>query len=149
MRLHIKTAPQNAGHVQGTRPEMPEVTKMWAQLKKFSPFAFIAGYLALYYSGKGFDRILPDLTGITVEKLSTKTAQFMVIGGAVIGLYAVNHIKGIPTAIKTIGVVVLYFIIGYNLALAVDPPVVRYSAGSGGVAYVPPTRYNPYLNAGR
>lgn len=121
---------------------------MMASLRKFSPFALIAGYIMLYYSTKGLNRIVPDLTGITFDKLKSKTDQFIIIAGAAIAMYALKHIKGIPASIRTVANVVLYFVIGYNLALAVDPPVNGIYQPRGRVTYVPPTSYNPYNYGG-
>lgn len=93
---------------------------MWAQVKKFAPFAVLLGY-ALVYMNKGWDRILVDLKGITIEKLTAKWQNFLVAGLAGIGIYVVQKMK-LPQPIKMIILVVLYLLIGYNIALAIDPP---------------------------
>jgi hypothetical protein len=115
----------------------------FAALKRFSPIAMIVGYLALYYNGKGFDRILPDLTGITLEKLQSKSQQLIIVAVAAVGIYVLRRVGGIPPVIKTAITVILYFVAGYNLALAIDPPVTYYASGRR-VRYVAPVTLNPY-----
>lgn len=93
---------------------------MWAQVKKFAPFAAILGYIMVYTS-KGYDRILTDIQGITIQKLTAKWQNFLIAVIAAAGIYFLKHVK-LPAALKAIITLVLFFVIGYNMALAIDPP---------------------------
>ncbi len=116
---------------------------VWAQIKKFGPLAAIAGYLTLY-STKGFDRILTDLQTITPEKIMAKWQNIAIIVGAGVGLYFITKSK-LPAPIKAVAIVALWYVIGYNGAVVIDPPYVRRSTG---VQFVRPLG-NPYAAGGK
>jgi hypothetical protein len=111
---------------------------MWNQIKKYVPFLAIAGYLLLYLN-KGFDRVLIDLKGITIDKLMAKWQNIAVAIVAAVLIYVVTNLK-MPVAFKTIVLGALYLIIGYNIAVAIDPP-------APGARYVVPKAANPYAHA--
>jgi len=114
-----------------------------SSLNKYAPFAAIAGY-AMVYNTKGWDRIMTDLTSITVDKLQAKWQNIAIAGGAAIATYLIKGVR-LPPTLKTVIVVALWFVAGYNIAVAVDPPAITYT---GRVGYVPPTTYNKYALAG-
>jgi len=118
---------------------------MWAQAKKFAPFAVILGYF-LVYMNKGWDKILTDLKGITVEKLQAKWQNLLVAVAAGVALYIITRVK-MPAAFKALLMVFLYLLIGYNVASAIDPP---NGSGNynGGARFVTPRSRNPYLHGG-
>jgi zinc transporter ZupT len=116
---------------------------MWAQFKKFAPLGVILGYLFVYMN-KGWDRIVTDMSTITVAKLQAKWQQILmvVVAGAI--LYVVGKVK-MPAALKTFVLIFLYVFIGYNTALVIDP------VGCGGqyepactAGWVTPKARNPY-----
>jgi hypothetical protein len=112
---------------------------MMGQIKKYAPFAAIAGY-AVVYMNKGYDRILADIQAITPEKLMAKWQNFAVAAIAIIAVGFVQKAK-IPPMIKTVVIIGLYFVAGHQVATAIDPP---YNAGG----YVAPSA-NRYANGGR
>lgn len=87
---------------------------------------------------KGWDRILVDLKGMTVQKLTAKWQNFLIALLAAVGLFILQKVK-MPAAFKAIAMMVLYLVIGYQIATAIDPP---NGAGSGGVTYS--NERNPY-----
>lgn len=109
------------------------------QIKKYAPFAAIAGY-AVVYMNKGYDRILADIQAITPEKLMAKWQNFAVAAIAIIAVGFVQKAK-IPPMIKTVVIIGLYFVAGHQVATAIDPP---YNGGG----YVAPSA-NRYANGGR
>jgi uncharacterized membrane protein YbjE (DUF340 family) len=119
--------------------------QLWALLKKFGPFAILAGYLALYTTTKaaGVKQILPDLKGITLEKLKAKWQNFAIaaVCGVAIAIIQSPKVK-LPQAMKTVLLIALYFLIGWQLATAIDPPEGMRS--NAPVAFVPPAKANPY-----
>lgn len=109
---------------------------MWAQVKKFAPLAAIAGYLFVYMN-KGWDKVVTDLSSITVAKIQGKYQNIMIIVVAGIALYAVGRVK-MPAALKAMIIMIAYLAIGYNAALVIDPV-----NGYGG--RIPSNlSYNPY-----
>ena len=118
---------------------------MFAQIKKFAPVAAILGYLFVYSSsGKSWDRVITDLSTISVEKLKAKSQNILMIAAAGVGLYLLKKVK-LPAAIKTFIIVLLYLFIGYNAGLVIDP------VGCGGqyeaactAGWVTPKARNPY-----
>jgi hypothetical protein len=115
---------------------------LMAQLKKYSPFAVIIGYLAMYYTGsKGLAGILPDIESISLQRLQDHYQNLIIAGAAVVGIYLLKHIK-LPAMIKDIVTIVLWFIAGWQLATAIDPPAG--SMANGRVAFVKPSTLNPY-----
>jgi hypothetical protein len=115
-------------------------------IKHFAPFAAIIGYVAMYYTGsKGINQMLPDLQSISIDRLMQNYQNLVMAAAAGAGLYLIRHIR-LPTALKDLIVVVLWFIIGYQIAVAVDPAMpLTYS---GAVQYVPPAQFNPYALTG-
>lgn len=93
---------------------------MLAQVKKFLPFGVLLGY-ALVYMNKGWDRVLVDLKGITIEKLMARWQYLAVAAIAGAGIYFLKHLK-LPQPIKLLLLAVLWVLIGYNVAMAIDPP---------------------------
>lgn len=113
---------------------------MMAQIRKYAPFAAIAGY-ALVYMNKGYDRILTDIQAITPEKLMAKWQNFAVAAIAIVAIGFVQKAK-IPPMIKTLVIVGLYLVAGHQVATAIDPPY------NGNTGYVQPSA-NRYANGGR
>ena len=93
---------------------------MLAQLKKFLPFGVLLGY-ALVYMNKGWDRVLIDLKGITIDKLMARWQYLAVAAIAGAGIYFLKHMK-LPQPIKLLILAILWVLIGYNVAMAIDPP---------------------------
>jgi len=121
---------------------------MWAQFRKFAPLAAVAGYLFVYMN-KGWDKVVTDLSTITVAKLQAKWQQILmiVVAGAV--LYIIGKVK-MPAALKTFVLIFLYVFIGYNTGLVIDP------VGCGGqyepactAGWVTPKARNPYAPGAR
>lgn len=110
------------------------------ELRKFAPIAVIAGY-ATPYASKGWDRIIVDLQTISFEKLQAKWHNAAIAAGAYVGIYFLKKVK-MPAPMKVIAEIALYYVIGYNLAMIVDPPFPKGSQGA--VRYVAPRTYNPY-----
>lgn len=115
---------------------------MWAEIKKYAPFAAIGGYMMVYMN-KGYDRILIDLQAITPQRLMAKWQNFAVAAIAIIAVPMVQKAK-IPPVIKTILIVGLYLIAGHQIATAIDPPNGMSSGGNG---YRQPSSMNPYRGA--
>jgi hypothetical protein len=116
---------------------------MWTQFRKFAPLGAIVGYLFVYMN-KGWDKVITDLSTITVEKLQAKWQQILMILVAGAALYFVGRIK-MPPALKTFVLIFLYVFIGYNTGLVIDP------VGCGGAnepsctgGWVTPKARNPY-----
>lgn len=112
---------------------------MIGQIKKYAPFAAIAGY-AMVYMNKGYDRILTDIQAITPEKLMAKWQNFAVAAIAIVAVGFVQKTK-LPPMVKTIAIVGLYFIAGHQVATAIDPPY------NGNTGYVVPSA-NKYAGVG-
>jgi hypothetical protein len=112
---------------------------MLGQIKKYAPFAAIAGY-GVVYMNKGYDRILVDIQNITPEKLMAKWQNFAVAAIAIVAVGFVQKAK-IPPMVKTLVIIGLYFIAGHQVGTAIDPPY-----NGGGV--VAPSA-NRYANGGR
>lgn len=108
------------------------------QLRKFAPFAAIAGYV-MVYTNKGYDRIMVDIQAITPNKLIAKWQNFAVAAIALVAVEFVRKLK-LPALIKTLLIIALFFIAGQQIGTAIDPP---YN-GSG---YVAPSA-NRYANGG-
>lgn len=121
--------------------------QLWALLKKFGPFAILAGYLALYTTTKanGVAQILPDLKGITLEKLKSKWQNFAIAAlcGIAVSIIQSPKVK-LPGPLKTLILIALYFLIGWQLATAIDPPNGNGQAVGSRVAFVKPAKINPY-----
>jgi hypothetical protein len=116
---------------------------IFSSLRKFGPFAILAGYIGFYATtAKGIGSIVPDLKNISLARLQLKWQNFAIAIGAFIVIQLLPKLK-LPATIKTIVVVVLYAIIGYQLALAIDPPGTRYTN-----IEVPRT-YNQYFTKAR
>lgn len=115
---------------------------MWAQVKKFSPLAMLAAFV-LVYLPKGFGQFLVDIQSLTIDKLQAKWQNIAMAIGAGVVLMLVKRLKLGPemTAIVSL---VLYFVIGYNIAKVIDPPY--YGARAGNAQYVPPAQMNPYAH---
>lgn len=115
---------------------------MWGKIKKFSPLAVLVGF-ALVYSAKGWNRVLPDFTALTFEKITAKMHNIIVALVAGLILYFLGRMR-LPPALTTVVAMILYGVIGYNIALIVDPPNGnnRYN----GTGYVVPAKINPYGN---
>lgn len=113
-----------------------------SELRKFGPFAILIGYVAMYYTGaKGISAILPDIEGITLAKLQAKWQNFAIAGGAGVAIFLIQKMKFNAT-IKTIMTIVLYFVIGWQLATAIDPPGASgYGSNAG---FKAPRVSNPY-----
>lgn len=119
--------------------------QLWSQMRKYAPLAAILGYLFVYMN-KGFDRLIPDLKGITIDKLQAKSENLIIAAGAAVGIYILTKIK-MPAAFKAIVLLFLYVIIGYNVAYVIDPPMNK--VGTSQVAFVRPAALNPYKYGGR
>jgi hypothetical protein len=117
---------------------------MLSQLRKFAPFAAIAGY-ATPYATKGWDRIIVDLQTISVEKLQAKWHNAAIAVAAYVAIHFVKKMK-MPPAMKVVAEIALYYVIGYQVAMIVDPP---YPRGGTPTKYVVPKVYNPYNKQGR
>jgi predicted cobalt transporter CbtA len=117
-------------------------------LRKFGPFAILVGYVAMYSTGaKGLAAIIPDFQNITLAKLQAKWQNFAVAAIAGLAVTMLHKIK-LPAVIKTIITIVLYFVIGWQLATAIDPPGSVQSSQAT-AAYSQPVMYNPYSNSYR
>jgi len=119
--------------------------EIWSQIRKYAPFLMVVGYL-LVYLNKGFDRILPDLKGITIDKLQAKSENIIIAVAAGIAIYVLGKVK-MPAAFKALVLVFLYALIGYNVAYVIDPP--RTLMKNQEVAFVRPAKLNPYSYGGR
>ena len=115
---------------------------MWAKVGKFAPLLAVIGYI-IPYTSKGFDRILIDLQSITVDKLQAKWQNLAIVVGAGVALYLLKGLK-MPVAFKALATLALYGVIGYNLALTIDPPAPTSRAINPQVKFVQPSTYNPY-----
>jgi hypothetical protein len=115
---------------------------IWSTLNKFAPLALIAGY-AVPYSSKGWDRILTDLSTITIDKLQSKWMNLAIAAGCGGAIYMMRGLR-LPTPVKTLGTIALYFVLSYNVALAIDPPAPNRQGVTPQVTYVRPSTYNPY-----
>lgn len=93
---------------------------MWAQFRKYAPFAAIVGYL-LVYMNKGWDKIITDLSGMTVDKITAKWQEILMVAVAVAIIYVIGRLK-LPAPMKALIVGFAYLFIGYNLAKVIDPP---------------------------
>jgi hypothetical protein len=93
---------------------------MWNQFRKYSPFAAIVGYLFVYLN-KGWDKMLTDIESITLEKLYSRWQYIAVAIAAGAVLYVINRMK-LPVPLRTFLFLLLYFVIGYNIGKAIDPP---------------------------
>jgi hypothetical protein len=111
---------------------------MMKMVNRYSWLAVIAGY-AVVYMNKGFDRVLIDIQSITPEKLIEKWQNFAVAAVAVIAIGFVKKMK-LPTALKTLLIIALYFIAGHQIGTAIDPPY--YGGTSQGTMVM-----NPYRGA--
>lgn len=109
---------------------------MMTQIRKYAPFAALAGYIMVYTS-KGYDRILVDLKGITPDKLMAKWQNFLIAAIAYGAMMVIKKIK-MPAALKTVITVLLWGVIGYQVATAIDPP------NGGSINYVSNNARNPY-----
>jgi opacity protein-like surface antigen len=112
------------------------------ELRKFGPFAILIGYVTMYATGtKGVGAILPDIENITIAKLQAKWQNFAIAAGAGVAIYLIQKMKFNAT-IKTIATIALYFIVGWQIATAIDPPA---GMNSGTAArFNRPTTINPY-----
>lgn len=111
-------------------------------LRHFAPFAAIVGYVAMYWSGsKGVGQIIPDLENISISNLTANYQNLLIAAGAGVAIYMLKHVS-LPALLKDLLTLGLYALIGWQIALAIDPPA-GISHG-GRVAYVPPATYNPY-----
>jgi len=117
---------------------------MWAQVKKFAPLVALAGYLFVYMN-KGWDRVITDLSTITVAKLQAKYQQILMIVAAGVVMYFIGKVK-MPVALKSMVLIFLYLFMGYNAGLVIDP------VGCGGPSepvcstgtWITPKARNPY-----
>lgn len=143
MFVQRKAKAENAGDVQSTGKEVQTMNFSLGSLSKYFPLAAIGGY-ALVYNKKGWNMIMQDLTTINIDRIQSHWQNLAIAAGAVI---AVRLVKGIslPPVLKQLLTLAMWFIAGYNVALAIDPPAITYS---GNVQYIPPKAYNPYLLAG-
>jgi hypothetical protein len=126
---------------------MPGRYDIWNMIRKFGPFAVILGYVALYYTQKsnGLAQIIPDIQNLNLQRLSTKWQNFAIAIVAGIGLSVLHKLR-LPNAFKVLITIALYFLIGWEIASAIDPPTVTRSGAS--VKYVSPSQYNPYSLTG-
>lgn len=117
---------------------------MWAQVKKFAPVTAFIGYL-LVYMNKGWGKVLTDLQGITPEKLQAKWKNIVVaiVAGAVIFFIWKSKMS---VEVKALILVVLYFVLGYNLGTAIDPV---NGNGAGPAGYAGSMKYNRYALGGK
>lgn len=115
---------------------------MWAQVRKFAPLAAVVGYAAVYMN-KGWDKVLTDLKGITVDKITAKWQNIAIAVVAGVAIYMLGRVK-MPAAFKALVLLFLYIIIGYNVATVIDP--VNGSGYSRDIvsSYVRPAARNPY-----
>jgi hypothetical protein len=111
---------------------------MWAQVRKFSPIMILVAFV-LVYLPKGFGQLLTDIQNLTIDRLQAKWQNIAMAIGAGIVMVLLKKVN-MPPAIKAVIMLVLYFVIGYNVAKVIDPPGSGY--GSYG-RYVP---NNPYRN---
>ena len=118
-----------------------------AMVKKFMPLAAVVGYL-IPYSSKGFDRILVDLSSITIDKLQSKWQNIAIAAGCGIALHFMKSLR-LPANMQTLIGLGLWALIGYNLALTIDPPSPMTRSINQTVKYVSPRSYNPYALAGQ
>lgn len=112
-------------------------------LKHFAPFAAVIGYIGMYYTGsKGINQIIPDLENISLSNLMANYQNLVIAAVAGGVIYFIRRIS-LPAAMKDLITIAAWGLIGYEIALAIDPPApITYT---GRVQYVPPTTYNPYL----
>lgn len=111
-------------------------------IRKFAPFAAIAAYLYVYWSaGKTYTQIVTDIQNITISRLQEKSGNLIIAAAAAVALYMLRSVK-MPAVFKTIILFGCYILIGYNLALVIDPPgtgtATTRKTSSGGI------RANPY-----
>jgi len=143
MLVQRKAKAENAGDVQSTCKEVSQMNFSLGSLSKYFPLAAIGGY-AMVYNAKGWNMIMQDLTTISIDRIQSHWQQLAIAAGAAVAVYLLKGMR-LPPILKQIGTLALWFIAGYNLALAVDPPAITYK---GNVTYVPPKAYNPYLLTG-
>lgn len=116
---------------------------LMTQVRKFGPFAILIGYVLMYYTGsKGISAIATDLENITITKLQAKWQNFAIAAGAGVAIYLIARMKFNAT-IKTVVTIVLYFVIGWQLATAIDPPAGA-SGSNSAAKFSKPTSLNPY-----
>ena len=116
-------------------------------IRHYAPLAAVIGYIGMYYTGpKGIGQILPDLESISIDRITAHYQNLVIAAGAAVVIYLIKHVK-MPPVMKDLITVMAWALIGYQIALALDPPVpIRHT---GRVMYVPPNTYNPYaLTAG-
>jgi hypothetical protein len=111
---------------------------MWAQVKKFSPIMILVAFV-LVYLPKGFGQLLVDIQNLTIDRLQAKWQNIAMAIGAGIVMVLLKKVN-MPPAIKAVIMLVLYFVIGYNVAKVIDPP------GSGYGNYGQFVPNNPYRN---
>jgi hypothetical protein len=117
---------------------------MLSQIRKFAPLAAVAGY-ATPYATKGWDRIIVDLQTISVEKLQAKWHNAAIAVAAYVAIHFIKKMK-MPPAMKVLAEVALYYVMGYQVAMIVDPP---YPRGGVPTKYVAPRTINPYSSGRR
>jgi xanthosine utilization system XapX-like protein len=80
----------------------------------------LLGYIAVYRT-KGFNQAIIDIQNITLDKMMAKWQNFLIAGIVLGAIYMLKSVK-LPANLKLVLVVVGWFIIGYQIALAMDPP---------------------------
>jgi hypothetical protein len=117
---------------------------MIGKLTKYAPIAALLGYAAVY-SSKGWQNVTKDLQAFAADPIGKLQAKWQNIAIAVVAGIAIGFIKksGLPREIKVILLLIAYAIIGYEIALTIDPP---YGNGNG-YGMVSPSA-NRYANGG-
>lgn len=91
----------------------------------------------LVYLPKGIGQFLIDIQNLTVDKLQARWQNIAVAVGAAMVMVLLKKIN-MPPAVKAVVLLVLYFVIGYNLAKVIDPPLsqniqIRYGRNPHGI----------------
>lgn len=117
---------------------------MFGKIAKYAPIAVLLGYAAVYGS-KGWQYVTSDLQAFAsdpIGKIQAKWQNWAIVIALGIALAILKKVK-LPKEIKVILTILVWLFIGWQIALAIDPP--RYSSGGG--AMVAATR-NRYANGG-
>jgi len=112
---------------------------MFGKLSKYAPLAAIVGYAAVYGS-KGWQYVTSDLQAFATDpigKIQAKWQNFAIVIALAIGLGILKNVK-LPREIKVILTFLVWLLIGWQLALAIDPPrsgTASVSGRNAGIAY--------------
>jgi len=101
---------------------------MFRKIEKYAPVAAIVGYAAVY-AGKGWNYVLSDIQALTIDKLMAKWQNFAIVVALAVVLAFLKKV-GLPREIRIILTFLVYALIGWQLALAIDPPTYNNQTGS-------------------